>query len=184
MDLNQESFDRLLTWLHTDRDEAGSRYVKIRSDLVKRFTSHHCAQPERLADITLDRVARKLPEIMDTYIGEREPYFHRVAYFVLMEARPKRDEVEFDENLPVTEPADDHNVEADFACLEKCIKTLSRKDEELIRGYYHGEKGAKIRQRKELAIKFNVKLPVLRVLALRIRQKLERCMIDCLQTSS
>lgn len=185
MDLSQESFERLLAWLHPDREEAGRRYVKIRSDLTKKFTSHHCSQPEMLADFTVDRVAQKLPEIIDTFVGEPERYFHRVAFFVLMESRSKKlHEVEFDENLPVAgDPADD-KLEVKDACLERCFKTVPNKDEELIRRYYYGDKGAKIRQRKELASKFNVKLPVLRVMALRIRQKLERCIVDCLQELS
>lgn len=182
MDLNRESFDRLLAWLDSDSEEAGLIYVKIRSGLVKKFTSHHCSQPEKLADITIDRVAQKLPEIIDTYVGERERYFHRVAFYVLLESMNKRSgEVELPENMVVIAPEKDDDVEAEFECLEKCMETLSPQNETLIKSYYRGEKGAKIQQRKELAVEFNVALPVLRVLALRIRQDLRACILDCLR---
>jgi len=182
MDLTRESFDQLLAWLHSDPEEAGARYVKIRSGLVKKFTSHHCSQPEKLADITIDRVAKKLSEIIDTFVGERERYFHRVAYYVLLESINKSaDEVELTETMPLVAPDKDEDVESEFECLEKCMEGLPSQKQDLIRNYYRGDKGAKIRQRKELAVKFNVELPVLRVLALRIRQDLRGCIIDCLR---
>lgn len=182
MELTRESLEQLLAWLHSDLEEAGAMYVKIRSGLVKKFTSHHCSQPEKLADITIDRVAKKLPEIVDTYVGERECYFHRVAYYVLLESMNKSpDEVELAENMPIVAPEKDDDIEAVFDCLEKCMEGLPPQKEDLIRNYYRGDKGAKILKRKELAVKFNVELPVLRVLALRVRRDLKGCILDCLR---
>jgi DNA-directed RNA polymerase specialized sigma24 family protein len=179
MDLTQESFDRLLSWLHPDREEAGKAYVKIRSGLIKKFASHGCPLPDKLADETIDRVARKLPEIADTYIGERERYFYRVAYYVLLESYAKNlNETELTEDLNSTEKED---VETEFYCLEKCMDGLPSQKQYLIRNYYSGEKGTKIRRRKELALTFNVELPALRVQALRIRQDLKGCIQDCLR---
>ena len=181
MNLTQESFDRLLNWLHPDSDEAGKIYVKIRSDLVKNFSSHGCAFPDRLSDITIDRVAKKLPDVIDTYSGEREPYFHRVAYFVLLESFSKKvDEVELPENLPIPALTETDSVEPEFDCLERCMEGLPPRKQYLIRNYYRGDKGIKIRQRKELASSFNVALPALRIQALRIRQDLRRCIMNCL----
>ena len=181
MDLTQDSFDRLLHWLHPDAEEAGKSYVKIRSDLIKKFTSHGCSQPDRLADITIDRVAKKLAEIAETYEGDREPYFHRVGYYVLLESFPKRvDEVELREDLQIAGPDEEENVEPEFACLEKCIQHLPPRKQYLIRNYYRGDKGGKIQQRKDLASSYNVELSALRIQALRIRQELKGCIIDCL----
>jgi hypothetical protein len=183
MELTQESFDRLLTWLHSHPEEAGKRYVQIRSDLVRRFASHHCAQPERLADITLDRVAMKLAEIIDTFVGEPERYIHRVAFFVLLESRARTvNEMELNENLPVIKPEEDENLEAEHACLEKCLGTLSLQKRELIKSYYDGYKAAKIKRRKELAVQHNIEQPILRVTVLRIRKNLKSCILDCLRT--
>lgn len=182
MDLTQESFDRLLHWLHPNAEEAGKSYVKIRSDLIKKFSSHGCSQPDRLADITIDRVAKKLAEIAETYKGDREPYFHRVGYYVLLESFPKHvDEVELADDLPLPAP-EEENIEAVFACLEKCIEHLPPRKQYLIRNYYRGEKGTKIRQRKELASTYNLELSALRIQALRIRQDLKNCIVECLNS--
>ena len=183
MDLNQESFDRLLHWLHPNAEEAGRSYVKIRSNLIKKFSSHGCSQPDKLADITIDRVAKKLAEIAETYKGDREPYFHRVGYYVLLESFPKHvDEVELPDDLPLPAPEEEESVEPVFACLEKCIEHLPPRKQYLIRNYYRGDKGTKIRQRKELASTYNLELSALRIQALRIRQDLRSCIVECLNS--
>jgi hypothetical protein len=183
MDLNQENFDRLLNWLHPDHEEAGKIYVKIRSGLIKKFSSHGCLLPDKQADITMDRVAKKLPDIIEKYVGEPEPYFQRVAYYVLLEYFSKNtEEVELPNDLPFEAPDEDESVELEFACLEKCLQTLTPQKEYLIRNYYLGDKKAKIQRRKELASSFNLELPVLRVQALRIRQDLKSCILNCLKS--
>lgn len=185
MDLTQQNFDLLLSWLHPDREEAGCEYVKIRSGLIKNFASHGCKLPDRLADITIDRVARKLPEIIENYEGKREPYFHRVAYYVLLEYYAHdRTEVEISDELQLVAPDEDEDVERVFHCLDKCMKCLTDQKHYVIENYYQGDKGEKIRRRKELALSRNVELPALRVIALRIRQDLRSCIMDCLQRQS
>ena len=178
MDLTQQSFDRFLSWLNPNQEEAGKLYESIRSSLIKRFASHNCALPDRLADITLDRVATVLPE---SYVGRPEPFVNRVAYYVLLEyfAR-KTEEVEFTGSEVSKEDDCDLDVEAEFYCLEKCIATLPTAKQDLIRKYYRGDKATKIRLRKELAKSLNVDLPALRLQALRIRMSLKTCIEKCL----
>ena len=183
MDLTQENFDRLLHWLHSDPEEAGKIYVKIRSGLIKKFSSHGCLFPDKHADITMDRVAKKLPEIIDVYVGDPEPYFYRVAYYVLLEYFSKNtEEVELSDDLQLRAIDDDDSVEPEFMCLERCLETLTPQKEYLIRNYYYGDKNVKIRKRKELASRFDLALPVLRVQALRIRQDLKSCILNCLKS--
>ena len=183
MELTQESFDLLLSWLHPVPDEAGRIYVKIRAGLIRNFTSHGCPAPEELADITLDRVAKKLPEIIDKYVGDREPYFHRVAFYVLREYWARTIEtVELDPDLPIVDGDKDDNAERRAQCLDKCMARLEVEKQDLIRKYYYGSKGAKIRQRKELAASLGLELAALRVRALRIRRALNRCMKNCMAT--
>lgn len=184
MDLTQDSFDRLLQWLHPDPEEAGRLYVKIRSNLTRKFSSHGCSLPDKLADITIDRVAQKLEVIAETYKGEREPYFHRVAYYVLLESFAKHvDEVELTDDLSLMAPdeSDIENVELEYNCLEKCIESLAAPKQNLIRNYYQGDKGVKIRRRQVLASTHELELPALRIKALRIRQDLKGCIIQCLR---
>ncbi len=180
MELTQESFDLLLFWLHPVPDEAGKIYLKIRAGLVRNFAAHGCSVPDELADITFDRVAQKLPTIIDTYVGEREPYIHRVAFYVLREYRAKLVEiVELDPDQKGTEPDDDDKELRSF-CVNKCMRLLPTWKKNLIEKYYHGSKGTKIRNRKELAASLNIELAALRVKALRIRQALKKCAKNCL----
>lgn len=185
MELTQESLDLLLSWLHPDPDEAGKIYVKIREGLIRNFASHGCWIPDKLADITIDRVAKKLPEIIDHYVGNREPYFYRVAYYVLKEWKNRLvDEVEISPDLPFVEPDKDEELEPYYQCLDKCMDQLPLEKQDLIRKYYRGDKGEKIRQRKKLAASLNIDLAALRVKALRIRQDLRKCTSRCLQAIS
>lgn len=182
MELTPESFELLLSWLHPVRDEAGQMYVKIRAALIRNFASHGCSIPDKLSDITIDRVATKVPQIIDKYVGEREPYFHRVAYYVLKEYFAKLiDEVEITPDLSIIEPDQDEEIEPYFQCLDKCMAQLPPEKRDLIRKYYRGDKATKIRLRKELAASLNIDLSVLRVKALRIRQDLKSCTNRCLQ---
>jgi hypothetical protein len=52
----------------------------------------------------------------------------------------------------------------------------------MIKHYYTADKRAKIDLRQQLAVEFGVSLNTLRVRALRIREKLQACVEQCLQT--
>ena len=73
--LKQEEFDRLLTWLDHDAERAGLTYEKIRWRLVAILASRGCVCPEELADETIDRVARRVVDIQDSYVGDKAIYF-------------------------------------------------------------------------------------------------------------
>lgn len=178
MDLTPEDFERLLLWLNPDLEEAAKMYEKIRLDLIRKFASHNCRLPDRLADITFDRIAEVLPE---SYVGRPEPFVNRVAYYVLREYWAKEViHVELTDDLPLIVD-DDEDIEVVFACLEDCIETMSGDKQQLIRDYYRGDKATKIRQRKELADSLDLELPVLRLKALRIRKTLKGCIEECLE---
>ncbi len=179
MNLSQESFDRLLAWLHPNREEAGLIYERIRSRLIRGFTAHHCLLPEKLADDTIDRVARKLAEIGETYVGQPDPYFFRVAYYVHLEYLANNPQVvELPDDLISPDAAEE--VELELTCLEQCLKVLPPSKRHLIETYYRGEKRTKITTRKELAFSLNVGLPALRLKAQRIRKALKKCIKECL----
>src|SRR5262245_51931924 len=60
--LNSEQFEALIQRLGPDRESAGIRYEELRHRLVTVFEYRRCHDPERLADTTLDIVARRLLE--------------------------------------------------------------------------------------------------------------------------
>jgi DNA-directed RNA polymerase specialized sigma24 family protein len=184
--LTQEAFDRLLAWLDPDCERAGEKYEKIRSTLIKRFRQLRCAEPEELANETIDRVAKKLQEIIETYKGDPTPYFFSVAHYVHMEYLKKPLTVPLTQiNVPQPDVPgtlavfdDDELVDS---CLERCMEHLTQRSREMILQYYCGERQIKIRMRKELSERMGIKLPNLRLKAQRVRGALKKCILDCME---
>src|SRR5260221_11254912 len=71
----QDELDGLLRWLDPDPERAGLTYEKIRWRVVAILASRGCTCPEELADETIDRVARRVIEIQDSYVGDQAIYF-------------------------------------------------------------------------------------------------------------
>jgi len=173
--LKQEDFERMLKWLDPDPELRGVTYEKIRWRLVAILAARGCICPEELADETIDRVARRVIDIQDTYVGDKSIYFLGVMNNVHHEylKRP---------TLP-RPPAPDDDMEAKettHLCLEKCLDKLSPNSRRLIERYYSESKRAKIDLRKRIAADLGIGLSTLRLRALRIREKLQTCIEQCL----
>jgi DNA-directed RNA polymerase specialized sigma24 family protein len=174
--LRQEEFDRLLSWLDPDPRRAGLAYEKIRWRLIAILAARGCRSPEELADETIDRVARRVIDIQDSYVGDKAIYFLGVMNNVHHEylKRP----------LPTRPPELNNDVEAKentHLCLEKCLDKLTPNSRRMIERYYAADKQAKIDLRKRIATEFGISLGTLRLRALRIREKLQACIEQCLQ---
>jgi DNA-directed RNA polymerase specialized sigma24 family protein len=174
--LRQEEFDRLLSWLDPDPRRAGLAYEKIRWRLIAILASRGCTSPEELADETIDRVARRVVDIQDSYVGDKAIYFLGVMNNVHHEylKRP----------LPPPPPELNNDVEAKentHLCLEKCLDKLAPNSRQMIERYYAADKQAKIDLRKQIAAEVGISLGTLRLRALRIREKLQACIESCLQ---
>ena len=175
--LKQEDFDRLLSWLDPDPEVAGLTYERIRWRLIAILASRGCAVPEELADETIDRVARRVADIRDTYVGDKAIYFLGVMNNVHHEYL-KRKKI-----LGPPEAVDDvQTKEKTHLCLDKCLDKLAANSRSMIERYYTADKRAKIDLRKQIAAEFGVSLNTLRLRALRIREKLQACIEQCLQT--
>jgi hypothetical protein len=184
MDLTSDNFNRLLKWLHPNPEEAGREYERIRALLIRKFGNQgYASVAEMLADQTIDRVAKTLTaEMMETWVGKKEKYFYRVAYYILLEYIHRLvPEEELSDDLNVPNPDVDDEKEVRAECLEKCLQQLDDAKKELIKTYYSGAKAVKIKNREELARKHNMKVAVLRVKALRIRRSLKTCIEKCLE---
>jgi len=183
--LTPESFNRLLLWLNPDRNLAGEKYEEIRLGLIRRFRQLGCSDGEDLANKTFDRVAKKLPKIIDKYVGDPTPYIFSTAYNIYREhlRRPimlsLADRNFSDASLPTAEERSEKEQLDD--CLQKCLRQLSESSRNLITLYYRGERWDKIRMRKELAELLGIKLTNLRLKAQRIRTTLKKCILDCME---
>lgn len=182
--LTAESFDRLLLWLHPDREQAGLRYEKIRVALIRRFRQLGCPDPEELANLTIDRVAQKLPNIIVTYKGDPEPYFFSVAWYVYLEylRRPiilSLAKLDFrDQETSSEETSEKEMLDS---CLRHCLDQHDTDSRKMILEYYRGDRQIKIQARKALAERLGIELPNLRLKAQRVRSKLKKCILDCME---
>jgi RNA polymerase sigma factor (sigma-70 family) len=186
--ITQDKFDKLLAWLDADRERAGKRYEEIRQSLIKILTWRGCAEAEDMADVVINRVAEKIPELITIYKGDPALYFYGVAKRVLLEYRKREKlhvqlaEIQSPEVAPVQEQ--ENNLELMHECLKLCLQELSPKNRETITAYYLRDKQAKIDNRKEIAQQMGVATNTLRVRAYRIRAILEQCIKQCLRQSN
>jgi len=175
-----ESFEILLDWLDPDRELAGEKYEQIRTRLLKIFYARGCHLAEELADDTIERVTRKVGQLIGTYDGDPAYYFYGVAKNVFKEftRKPKSDE------LPDTlVQAESNSVEKEEndRCLTECLSKLTRKNSEFILEYYQRDKQAKIDCRKRMMDRLDISHEALRIRAYRIRNTLQKCVLKCLK---
>ena len=173
--ITQAAFDKMLSWLDADREQAGKRYEKIRRRLIEIFASRGCQEAEDLADETINRVARKSQDVAEGYVGDPAYYFYAVAKKIILEyLRAKPPAVV----LPAPVSADE--VEREHACLERCLEHLTEQDRELILHYYSEVRRVKIDQRKGLAQRLGIAPNALRIRIHRIKLTLKHCVYECL----
>jgi len=179
--MTQEVFDRLLTCLDADREQAGQRYVRLRAKIVKYFEWRGAAFPDKEADETINRVARRIGEGQE--IHNLNSYLYGVARLVFAESlRKQQKEQEAHGHASALGALDMYaglDAEERRACLDRCLQALSAESRELILGYYEDEAGRKIEARKRLAARLGIQLNALRIRAHRIRIGLEACVREC-----
>lgn len=177
--LTQDNFDRLLDWLDQNRERAGEQYETIRSGLIDFFAYKGCLSPEDLADETINRVARRVKDVADSYTGNPSRYFYGVAKRVYMEYLKQKHPTEIlPEILAAPQPDD---LEPQYACLDQCMGQLTDSNRTLILQYYRERKQAKVDRRRSLMQVLNLKPSALRVRVFRIRERLEKCVRHCLE---
>jgi RNA polymerase sigma factor (sigma-70 family) len=183
-ELTREALDSLLEWLGHDREQAGKKYEYVRQSLIRILIWRGCNEAEDLADETINRVARKVPEIAPTYKGDPAIYFYGVARKMLQEYQKRQAAREG--MLPEIEryvaeaPEAPAESERRHQCMEQCLQKLGERERELIRQYYQRDLRAKADSRKELAGRLGMSAGNLRVKAHRLRAFLLECINDCL----
>ena len=178
--LTQEAFDRLLVALGGDRDSAAQKYLEIRTNLVRFFEWRGCSFPEDHADETINRIAKRVGEGEEilNYSG----YAVGVARLLLLEINKgrQREQLALAEIGQASEAYEEKDEgEHRLVCLRSCLETLTTDNRALILQYYQGEKGEKIQNRKKLMDQFGIPVNTLRMRALRLREKLQSCVEEC-----
>lgn len=172
----EEQFAAMVEWLDANPERAVQRYEEIRRSLMRVFTNRGCIEVEDLADDTFNRVARKMPDLRASYVGEPEKYFHGIAKNVALEHFRKRGRVI---ELPLQQSSRE-DLEPFLKCLEECLAKLPRDNARLILLYYAKQRKAKIDLHKRMSSKMGLKQTALRARVFRIREKLRECILHCL----
>lgn len=174
-----EDFDRFLTWLNPDPEQAGEKYEDIRRKLIRFFTCRGCGvDSDELADETIVRVVKKIQKLADFYVGDPLPYFLGVARNVFREWLERQLKIR-SLRPPPHDDSPEEKEQLDL-CLQRCMKGLTKENQDLILKYYTGDKQEKIDNRKQLAEKMGIAPNALRIRAHRIRTDLRRCVENCL----
>jgi len=206
-DLTAQGLDALLARLDPDRDIAGEKYEEIRLKLTKYFEWEGCGFVDEHADEAINRVARAIQQGKE--ILDLRAYFFGVARLIHFEALREsekqrrvladlsradlsradlsRADLSMSGALgggsvadPGPGPGTDQSQPA-LECLESCLEALPDAGRDLITRYYQGDQLAKIRNRRQLAETLGLASNALRNRALRLRSKLEACVVLCLK---
>jgi DNA-directed RNA polymerase specialized sigma24 family protein len=189
--LTANSFELLLTALDPDQMQAAVKYETLRSKLTHILMWRGCSESDadELADRTLDRVAGKLAE--GETVENLPAYSASVARFIWLEHSRRKKEDAVGDDMPEVAVDPDVSVfeEPDrrTECLRDCMaETIPNPtDRRIIIGYYDTETNEKNKHaRKRLADSLDITVNALKVRACRLREKLERCVNDCLERSS
>src|SRR5262245_14742423 len=86
-----DPFDELLDWLDRDREAAAQKYETIRAGLIRVFIFNGFCDAEDLADVTINRVMRRLPTIKEGYVGEPIRYFYGVSRYIIRESNRRKE---------------------------------------------------------------------------------------------
>lgn len=179
-DLHDQALRALLVRLDPDATRAGEKYEQLRRGLVKIFDWRGVTAPDACADVTIDRVARKLDG--GATIDDVTAFAYGVARLVALEQgrRPETRHVSLDEAIGMEglgpEPVEDDER---LPCLEHCLGELDLDTRTLILSYYVHARQDRIRARAALASTMGLTQNALRSRAQRIRDRLERCTNAC-----
>jgi len=180
-EVTADAFGRLLEALDGDRDRAGERYETLRHALTRFFEWRGAPFPEDHVDETFDRVSRKLGAGLE--VSNIGGYCYEVARLVCLEAlkghHTKSIPVEMVASWTPTAQDETTDLERRLECLETCLRALPQESRELILEYYSDEGRRRIDRRKAFAARLGVPRETLANRAQRVRDRLERCVSDC-----
>jgi DNA-directed RNA polymerase specialized sigma24 family protein len=170
--LSRSALDQLLNQLHSDRNRAAERYVRLREKLSNYFAWERCPFPTAHADDVMDRVARRITE--GEPILNIDAYAAGVARLVAREAKKAAIRAEEQIRLLPTIQTQVEDEEA-LRCLETCLEELPPETRAFILDYYAGDGSERIANRRKLAEELGTGLNALRNRALRLRANLQEC---------
>jgi hypothetical protein len=179
-DVDRAAFAALLKWLDSDQRRGEENYEFQRRRLILFLASRQASDPERLADVVMDRAARKVAS-GESIAAPPGPFLHGVARMVLHEDR--RAVIRHEQAVRQAPPAPPHDADRErrLGCLDHALDGLDPEDRRLVLDYHRGRGGARIARRRALALRLGVSMTALRLRMHRLRQRLERSVVRCLE---
>jgi RNA polymerase sigma factor (sigma-70 family) len=182
-----EDWERFLKWLDPDRSSAAQRYEEIRAALVAYFRTERWPCAEDMADVVIERVICRGPKLFDSYVGDPKNYFKSCARnlhldYVRRSPRQPGDQFHEEVERPATFEEEKAMEERRYACLEECMRRLTKGNRKLAIAYHEKEKGARIEHHKELAESFGITINALRLRMFRIHATLRECVTKCMDS--
>ena len=191
--LSEDAFRRLLAFIDADPQQAAGAYQQIHSKLARFFEWKGCVPGVEFADETMDRLARRLEQGLESQPGNPYLYIHGIAQNIarerwrrgpfpqsIEEVAPKHVSVpSFQPQLTKARTAD---TDRRLVCLHECLDRLAPSHRELLVAYHLEGSGVHISRRRDLAARLNLPAAALRLRVYRIRQQLTRCVTRCADT--
>jgi RNA polymerase sigma factor (sigma-70 family) len=178
--MTKDNFDKLLEWLDEDRETAAEKYSSVHKRLVTFFLGRKMSGANEFADEVIDRVSRKVDELVENYEGNPMHYFYKVARNIAFEQSRSEKELPLETDILMPEPATEEFDEHYHKCLNRCLKVMPTENRKALIKYVREEKLSKKSQR-ELQMSLGVNLEVLRVRIFRIKKSLRKCLETCLK---
>ncbi len=189
--IGKEDFDKLLEWLSSDREKAGAEYENIRAGLVRLFQVKGCADPQDLADETINRVAVKLSRLDLSKNPKPIIIFHGFARNIFRETVSrtvkKEDQLDAETELPSNRglfSQTDENESKGRECMKNCLQNLEESDRRLFVRYYCTNASSRAQSRQMLAEESDIKINVLQTKIYRMKLNLRDCIKNCLNENN
>jgi DNA-directed RNA polymerase specialized sigma24 family protein len=179
--LSSVALDRLLAVLAETPETGAREYERLRDKLAVFFHRRGASLPDRCADETLDRVARRAEGGLA--IERPQAYAFAVARHVLQEtARRTARELQVHADWAVlhARPQPTGAAEARLDCLLHCLQRLPQESRETIEAYYAAGGGHRSAERTALAARLGIGYGALKTRVCRIRALLARRVARCL----
>ena len=181
-----DPLEALFEYLGPDHGQAGEKYEALRQLLLKFFEWRGALSPDHLADLTFDRVARKIAEGEE--VRNINGYCQKVAYFIYLEwinrERDDKHEPLDDQErlLPVAAGFDEDSLqERRLKCQQRCFLEMSGDSRDVVREYFIGEGRNRINRREAMADRLGISRAALGNRITRLLSKLRECERKCLK---
>jgi DNA-directed RNA polymerase specialized sigma24 family protein len=179
--LTATALGRLLAALDPDPAQAAREYERLHRALARFFEWRGAGPAEECADEAIDRLCRKLDA--GTVIDDLRAYARGIARMVLHERQRAPSLLPIEEATAVAAEAEptDEAAERRHRCFDRCLEALPADNRALVLDYYKGDRADKIANRRRLAAAASLSENALRSRVQRVRDRLERCVRDCLE---